>query len=335
MLPPEHIHYTPDEAPGFSRHVREGGQEYLTVAGEPVTDPTELKRLKALVIPPGWQNVWISKDPDGHLQATGYDEKGRKQYIYHAEWVAYRQRSKFARLSTFGSVLSCIRARVEKDLQEQGWSKSRVLALIVTLMDHHYLRIGNDYYKNHNQTFGLTTLRRKHLEADDNQLRISYKAKSGKYRNITLKNRSLIKLVLATSDLPGYEVFRYLDESGKSCKIDSQDVNEYLKAVSSEQITAKDFRTWGGTVLAIDYYDQAWKDAAISRRTKLETAIVRRVAKKLGNTMATCREYYIHPKVLEVLVAEKLSDYSTTHQQVDAYRYLNDSEKLAMAIINA
>lgn len=334
MQPPKDIQYIPDDAPGYSRLVKEDRYVYMTAAGNPVKGQSDLKRINSMVIPPAWQNVWISTDPNGHLQATGYDEKGRKQYIYHSDWVAYRQRSKFARLNVFGNTLSRIRARLDEDLQQQGWPKSRVLALVVSLMDSHYLRIGNDYYKNHNQTFGLTTLRRKHLEEEGNQLKIGYKAKSGKYRNITLKNRSLIKLVLATSELPGYEVFRYLDDSGKSCKIDSHDVNEYLKEIGSENITAKDFRTWGGTVLAVNFYNQARQDVANNPRSKLETAIVRRVAKKLCNTMATCREYYIHPKVLGVLVAEKLSEYASSETDTESYKFLSRNEKLAMMIIN-
>ncbi len=335
MQPPKNIQYTSDDAPGYTRLIKEARPFYMTAAGKPVDDLSELERINAMVIPPGWQKVWISTDSNAHLQATGYDEKGRKQYIYHRDWVAYRQKSKFARLSVFGKALSRIRSRIEEDLHQKGWPKSRVLALVVTLMDHHYLRIGNDYYKNHNETFGLTTLRRKHLEEEGNQLRISYKAKSGKYRNITLKNRSLIRLVLATSELPGYEVFRYLDDAGKSCKIDSQEVNDYLREISLENVTAKDFRTWGGTVLAISFYNPAMEDVMQNPRSKLEAAIVRRVAKKLGNTMATCREYYIHPKVLKVLTEEKLAEYMSNKPDIKAEEHLSQDEKLALAIIKS
>jgi DNA topoisomerase-1 len=333
VISPPQINYIDNNARGFERHLTGKDFTYFSPTGKRLKNAKSLKRINALVIPPNWKDVWICADPNGHLQATGYDEKGRKQYIYHEDWTRYRQQQKFSRLSTFGRALPAIRHQVKKDLSQQKWPKSRVLALVVTLMDNHYLRVGNNYYKDHNQTFGLTTLRRKHLEEEGDQLKLSYKAKSGKYRNITLKNRSLIKLILATSELPGYEIFRYLDNSGKSQKIDSQDVNEYLRRISATDLSAKDFRTWGGTVMAIDNYEQALKEVKQNSRTKLETTIVRRVAKKLGNTISTCREYYLHPGVLAVLVQSELETYKNLDPDIGALLHLTENEKTALAII--
>ena len=335
MQPPKNIHHISDDSPGITRCFSEAKEPYYLYSdGKSVKNQKIIARINSMTIPPMWKNVWICADERGYLQVTGYDAKGRKQYIYHPAWVKFKQQSKFERLSTFGEVLPSIRKTIEKNLAQKGWPKSKVLALVVQLMDNHYLRIGNDYYRQHNETYGLTTLRRKHLIDDGDELRFSYKAKSGKYRNIKLKNKSLIKLILATSELPGYEVFRYLDRHGKSQKIDSKDVNEYLGQISSESITAKYFRTWGATVMALDYYEMAQGDVMQNPRAKLETAIVKRVARKLGNTIATCRAYYIHPKVLNTLVSGNVEQYTLETEEDSSQSSLSTSEEVVLKIIN-
>lgn len=315
----------------YSRKEHGESFKYLDESNSIIQDKKLLKRIEDLVIPPQWQKVKICAKPNGHVQAFGYDEKGRKQYIYHPLWNEYRQKNKFAQLLPFAKVLPKIRQGVSKDLKVKGWPKTKVLALTVSLLDSHYLRIGNLNYQKRNNTFGLTTLRRKHLEEDGDGLKISYQAKSGKYRNIAVKNRTLVRLIKETSDLPGYEVFRYLDEQGKSQKIDSDDVNEYLKSLSKESFTAKVFRTWGGSRMAIEYLDEAKEEVRANPRKKLETALVRKVAKKLGNNISTCRDYYIHPKVLELLVEEKVGDFEKSESA--KHEYLDEAESILFKIL--
>ena len=230
---------------GFKREKTNDGFKYLDLQGKPVRDKAILKRIDELVIPPIWEDVWICKNAKGHVQAIGYDLKGRKQYIYHPKWSEYRQQNKFSQLPLFAERLPIIRERVAADLRKRGWPKERVLALTVKMLDEYYLRIGNLNYKRSNETYGLTTLRRKHLNDNGKSLSLTYKAKSGKYRNVSVSNPTLAKLIRETSDLPGYEVFRYIDEDGKSQTIDSSDVNEYIKELSEGDFTAKVFRTWG------------------------------------------------------------------------------------------
>ena len=332
---PHNIQYISDECDGFKR-VKKGDRFiYQTKKGKTVKEKALLQRFDSLVIPPMWEEVWICEHEFGHLQATGYDLKQRKQYIYHPLWIDFRQKQKYNKLSQFGQALPIIRKQAMKDIQLKGWPKEKILAVLVSLLDQHYIRIGNHIYRKENETYGLTTLRRKHLENEGSKLKLSYKAKSGKYRNITIKNQKLAKLIRKSSELPGYEVFRYINEQGKSQKLDSSDVNEYLYQISGSHFTAKDFRTWGGTVVAIDSYPSALKAVEENPRLNLETTIVKKVAKVLGNTIATCREYYIHPKVLSILVEGKLHQYEQKKLPKVKYRKeLRKNELLALSIIH-
>jgi DNA topoisomerase-1 len=277
--------------------------------------------------------VWICPNPNGYLQATGYDAKNRKQYIYHPLWVAYRQTTKFNNLLDFGMHLPAIRATVKKDLRKKGWPKEKVLALAITLLDEYYLRVGNEQYRVENGTYGLTTLRRKHILENEGKLEISYSSKSGQYRNISIKNKRLVKLIKQTSELPGYEVFRYL-ENGQSKKIDSQDVNEYLQKITQLDFSAKNFRTWGGTLLAVSHYEQAVEACKQNTKLHLEACIVKKVAEGLGNTVAVCREYYIHPRVLKVLKDQQLSQYrEKTLPPLIAVENLSEAEQMILRIL--
>ena len=260
-----------------------------------------LQRIKALVIPPAWTHVWICSSADGHLQATGIDLKKRKQYIYHPDWVTYRKNDKFEKLASFGKSLPKIRGTVERDLRKKGWPREKVLALIVCLMDRYYFRVGHRRYARENNSYGVTTLRRKHLHQTPDSLIIAYVGKSGKTRKVKINNRSISKRIRELSELPGYEIFKYQDAQKQLQSIDAADINEYLKEITGDEFTAKFFRTWGGTKLSLMYYDEVCSEMQEHKARKFETSLVRKVSQCLGNTLSVCREYYIHPKILEEL----------------------------------
>ena len=332
---PSHLVYITDEEPGYTRKKWGRGFMYWDdVEDKKIEDNQLLKRIKDLVIPPMWSRVWISPHEHGHLQVTGYDQKGRKQYIYHQDWTKYRQDAKYSKLVEFGSALPTIRRKVNEHINLRGWPKRKILALIVKLLDEHYIRIGNRHYVKQNKTYGLTTLRRKHIEEKNGKFFLSYKAKSGKYRNVQILNKKLIRIIRKISELPGYEIFKYKDEANQVQKLDSQEVNRYLEEVSGDCFTAKDFRTWGGTVLALDCQEAVKEEVKENPKLNLETNIVRRVAQTLGNTVSVCREYYIHPKVLKVIVSDKLSRYKQKALPKTKYkRELSASEVTALKII--
>ncbi|MFK7936533.1 MAG: DNA topoisomerase IB, partial [Saprospiraceae bacterium] len=243
-----------DSVAGWTRCKEKERFIYLNENGGVLNRKEELERIKQLVIPPIWSDVWICKLPNGHLQSTGRDLRRRKQYIYHPDWTAYRQAMKFRKIRDFAYQLPKLRKTAAVHLKDKSWTKRKVLALIVQVLDNCHIRIGNKYYKEKNNTFGLTTLRRKHLEiTDDNLIRFEYKAKSNKYRKVSMDSRKLAKLVQQCSELRGYEVFRY-QENGKTYPIDSSDVNTYIQEIAGEQFSAKDFRTWAGTSLAVENY---------------------------------------------------------------------------------
>ncbi|MDX1628641.1 MAG: DNA topoisomerase IB [Fulvivirga sp.] len=328
MEAPKLIYYT-DEKPGYTRHKWGRGFIYKDEQGNKIKDEITLKRIKGLVIPPVWENVWICPDETGHLQCTGEDLKRRKQYIYHPLWMEYVQENKFSRLQQFGYKLPLIRKKIETDLEEEDWSKRKVLALVVHILDEYYLRIGNQYYADKNQTYGLTTLRRKHIEETSEILKLNYKAKSNKQREIEIDDPLLTDLIKEMSDLPGYEIFRYKDENSKWHNIDSNDVNLYIKDMVKENFTAKDFRTWGGTKLAVSFYDRANEKIKNNKRLEFIPTLVKLVAAELGNTPATCRDYYIHPEILEWLSLQE-GKLSKSNRKTKG---LDESEKIVMDIL--
>jgi len=293
--------YSSDQQPGYYR--RKLGEEfiYLNENKDKLTCPKTLQHIENLVIPPMWNQVWICKLLNGHLQSTGRDAKRRKQYVYHPAWLEYRQQQKFSKMIDFVDALPNMRETTNKHLKNNAWNRQKVMALIVKILDNNHIRIGNKQYAKRNQTYGLTTLRRKHLNLDDEGLTFSYKAKSNKYRKVSLDNRKLAKLVKECSELRGYEVFRYQDAAGNLHNVDSSDVNEYIQEIMGDKFSAKDFRTWGGTALAVEYFADAQQSIAENPRKKLEPTLVKMVAKELGNTMSVCRQYYIHPTILKLI----------------------------------
>ncbi len=332
---PRDLIYQDDSQPGYLRKKWGRGHSYFDERAK-LREKKTLSWIRSLGIPPDWDNVWISKDPNGHLLATGYDAKGRKQYCYHPSWTEYRNKAKFDRLKLFGMKLPIIRLKVERDLKEKGWPKRKVLALILQVLDEYGIRIGNEQYKRENKTFGLTTLRRKHLEFEKGNARLEYRAKSGKYRKISIKQNQLVRLIKRCSELPGYEIFKYQGQDGKYHHIRSQEVNEYLQNIAGEQFTCKDFRTWHGTVTAIEKREEAKALQIENPRLKLETTLIKLVAKELGNTISVCRKYYIHPEVLKTLLEGSLESRQKAKLSIKPryVKQLDECEIAALTIIS-
>ncbi|MEO8810066.1 MAG: DNA topoisomerase IB, partial [Rhodanobacter sp.] len=289
--------YVHDTLPGIGRARRGKGFSYHDPEGRRINDKPELQRIRALAIPPAYAEVWICPNPRGHLQATGRDARKRKQYRYHAQWREMRDHGKFDRVLEFGAALPTLRRRVQRDLARPGLPRDKVLALIVRLLDHTLIRIGNECYTRENKSFGLTTLRSRHVRAQRGRLRFAFRGKSGQEREVELTDRRLARIVRRVQQLPGQRLFQYLDDEGQRQPVDSGQVNDYLHDACGESFSAKDFRTWGGTVQAAGVLARTPlpdKGGARAQRAALAAA-VKEVATILGNTPAVCRESYIHP----------------------------------------
>jgi DNA topoisomerase-1 len=283
-----------DDAPGLKRRRAGRGFLYLHPGGRPVRDRPTLARIRAIVIPPAWDNVWICPHATGHIQATGRDARGRKQYRYHTRWREVRDETKFERMLAFGTALPKIRARVRRDLASPGLSRHRILAAMVALLQTTLIRIGNDEYARDNGSFGLTTMRNRHVDVAGGKIVFRFRGKSGKPHAIRLTDQRLARLVKRCRDLPGQELFQYLDDSGEPQPVNSADVNGYLREIAGEEFTSKDFRTWAGTLIAAcQLSDEIEPDKSQVLRA------VEAVAHQLGNTPAVARQCYIHPAVLE------------------------------------
>jgi DNA topoisomerase I len=293
------LRYSADTARGIQR-VRHGASvRYVGPDGKIIRRADVLERIRGLVIPPAWTHVWISTDPRGHLQATGRDARGRKQYRYHPRWRAVRDDTKYHRMIAFAQALALIRHRTSDDLGRAGLSKAKVLAVVVQLLEKTLIRVGNDEYAKQNHSFGLTTMRDGHVEVAGGRVRFTFKGKSGVEHDIDLTDRRLARIVKACRDIPGYDLFQYYDENGQRQVIGSADVNEYLQEITGKDFTSKDFRTWAGTVLAAQLlrdYERFDSDAQAKRNI---VQAVEAVAKRLGNTKAVCRKCYIHPAVFD------------------------------------
>ena len=293
------LHYVTDDRPGITREMGALGFRYYRPDGRPVKSPSDLKRIRLLAVPPAWKRVWICPDPRGHLQATGRDARGRKQYRYHPDWRAHRDSDKFDRLEAFAAVLPVIRARTAADLAKSGLPQDTVIAAIVQLLERSLIRVGNDEYAKSNKSFGLTTLRDQHVAVKGSMLRFEFRGKSGKRHSVGINDRRLARIVKQCRDLPGQELFQYIDDEGRRQDVNSADVNKYLREITGTEFTAKDFRTWFGTVLAataLRDFRRADSTAA-SKRNVLRA--IEAVAGVLGNTPAVCRKSYIHRAILD------------------------------------
>jgi DNA topoisomerase I len=293
------LRYMTDSRPGFTRESRGKGFLYRDLEGRSIRDPEVLTRIKSLVIPPAWTEVWICPKAEGHLQATGRDSKGRKQYRYHPRWRAVRDESKYDRMMAFAAALPTIRKRTVADLARPGLPREKVLAAVVRLLETTLIRVGNEEYARTNRSFGLTTMRDRHARVSREKVRFEFQGKSGVKHAIDLADPRLARVVGRCRDLPGQELFQYLDEDDNPKAIDSSDVNEYLREVAGREFTAKDFRTWAGTVLAsIALREFEAFDTKVQARKNIVRA-VEKVAERLGNTPSVCRKCYVHPEVIE------------------------------------
>jgi DNA topoisomerase I len=300
------LRYTSDDRPGLRRRRAGRGFAYLDADGRTITDKGELRRIRRLAIPPAWTEVWISPDPRGHIQATGRDARRRKQYRYHERWREVRDESKFERILDFAKALPRIRRRVDRDLARSRLTRARVLATIVRLLETSLIRVGNDEYARHNSSYGLTTLRERHVRVVGSRVTFRFRGKSGKDQEVDVRDERVARVIRRLQELPGQELFRYVDERGETRSVGSADVNAYLREISGAEFTAKDFRTWAGTMYAAREL-RALGAADGTRATKRNvTQAVHAVAERLGNTPAVCRRCYIHPAIVRAYVEGKL-----------------------------
>lgn len=293
------LRYVSDTDPGYRRIRRGSGFAYVGPDGNTVRDEALRKRFERLVIPPAWTEVWICKHPRGHLQATGRDEKGRKQYIYHPKWSKIRNETKFGRIVPFGESLPAVRERIEHDLRKRNLTRDKVLAAVASLLDATHIRIGNDAYARENASYGLTTMRDEHVRFNGSKCVFSFRGKSGKEHCVELDDPRLVRIVRECRDIPGYELFQYYDEEGGRGIINSQDVNAYLRDTTGQDFTAKDFRTWAGSVHAAVALTEIGPAEGEKMARKNIVRMVKHVAEELGNTAAVCRSYYIHPAIMD------------------------------------
>ena len=296
------LHYVDDEQPGIRRRRAGKGFSYRDADGNKVKDPATLARIRALAIPPAYTDVWICPDPDGHMQATGRDAKGRKQYRYHPRFRELAETNKYEHMLAFAKALPGIRAKVDAHMRLRGLSREKVLATVVHLLETTLIRVGNDDYVEQNRSYGLTTLENRHVKVEGGQLRFRFKGKSGKRWNLTLKDRRIARIVRACQEIPGQELFQYVDEDGRRHDVTSGDVNAYLREITGEDITAKDFRTWAGTVLAamaLRAFETVDSEAKAKKNIR---AAIEQVAARLGNTPTICRKCYVHPEIINAYV---------------------------------
>ena len=327
--------YVNDKDAGIVRKKKGAGFAYYS-GDEPVTDEATLQRIKKLAIPPAWINVWICKKANGHIQATGYDAKGRKQYRYHPQWEVLRNETKFHRLYEFGKVLPSIRLKVEEDLSKKELSEEKVLATVVSLMERTFIRVGNDDYEKLYGSYGLTTLKDKHVKVNGSTVHFSFKGKKGVYHNITLQNRKLARLVQMCKDIPGKELFQYFGPDGDRHSIDSGMVNRYIKEASGGDFTAKDFRTWAGTLHILQTFSSMDHPEREADCKKNIVAALDEVSHKLGNTRTVCKKYYVHPGIIRLYEEQSLDKYLKeldTIEKDDHLSGLTSEERVLMKIL--
>jgi DNA topoisomerase I len=297
------LRYVDDRQPGITRVRRGTGFVYRRPEGSLIKDSEELTRLEAIAVPPAWTDVWICIDPNGHIQATGRDARGRKQYRYHPRWRTVRDQTKYEHILSFGAVLPRLRRRVAADLARPGLPREKVLAAVVALMERTLARVGNPEYARQNESFGLTTLKNRHVRITAGRIELDFRAKSGGHHHSVVSDRKLAGILKKCRDLPGSELFQYIDEEGQQHSVESGDVNDYLRAASGQDITAKDFRTWAATNLAFQALNRSIDRQPSNRRL---VQAIKEVAQQLGNTPAVCRKSYIHPAVMEAYLQGEL-----------------------------
>ncbi|MEZ4411079.1 MAG: DNA topoisomerase IB [Polyangiales bacterium] len=326
------LRYVHDDRPGITRHRRGKGFTYRDAKGEAVTDARTLARIKSLAIPPAWESVWICPLARGHIQATGRDARGRKQYRYHPQWREARDEAKYGRMVAFGRALPALRERVDADLGLRGLPREKVLAAVVRLLDETMVRVGNDEYAKDNASYGLTTILNRHAKVEGSKVRFRFVGKSGVKHDVGLRDRRIAAVVKKCQHLPGHELFGYVDEEGVERDVGSDDVNAYLREVTGQPFTAKDFRTWGGTVEAAVLLSKCDRCETATAAKRCVADIIKRVAKRLRNTPAVCRKCYVHPKVIEGFGDGTLHEAMGAPVKLDGLR---DDERAVLGMLEA
>ena len=327
--------YVNDKEPGISRKKRGTGFVYI-YDNKPLKDKEQIERIRKLAIPPAWTNVWICPKDNGHIQATGFDIRNRKQYRYHQLWHTLRNETKFHRLYEFGKLLPSIRLKLEEDLAAKELSEEKVLATVVSLMERTYIRIGNDDYEKLYGSYGLTTLKDKHVRVEGDKLHFCFKGKKGIYHEVSIKNRRLAKMVRQCREIPGKELFQYYDAEGNRKPIDSGMVNRYIKLASGGDFTAKDFRTWAGTLNIMRAFKVLGEAASDSDCKKNIVSALDEVSKKLGNTRTVCKKYYVHPGIIRLYEEKNLDRYLRELDKIeepDELTGLAGEERVLMKIL--
>jgi DNA topoisomerase-1 len=327
------LRYDSDARPGIMRKRWRTGFRYFDAEGAQVHEPETLARIKSLVVPPAWNDVWICPNPKGHLQATGRDARGRKQSRYHPRWREVRDETKYERMMAFGAALPTIRERVEQDLAQPALPQEKILAAIVRLMETTLIRVGNVEYAKQNQSYGLTTMRGKHVRVDGSTITFKFQGKSGVRHTVDINDRRLARIIQRCQDIPGYELFQYVDGEGQHHTIDSADVNDYLRETTNQYFTAKDFRTWTGTVLACTKLHELDVFESETEAKKNVVEIVKAVAARLGNTPSVCRKCYVHPVVIDAYMRGAFTKTVRKPQSEESLRGLLWNEIVLMKLM--
>lgn len=327
------LRFSADTQKGFTRKSHNDSFTYFNTQGQKITDEKVINRINNLAIPPAWTDVWICPYYNGYLQATGLDSKGRKQYRYHQLWIELSQQKKFEHMILFAEILPKIRAHIKKVLDQKGLTREKVLATVIWLLEHTLIRVGNEEYKEENNSYGLTTLKNRHVDVSKEEIRFSFKGKSGVYHDVQIKSKKVSKIIKQCQELPGQDLFEYRDENGKMQTICSSDVNDYLKEISGQDITAKDFRTWAGTMLAATMLNKQGLPETEAATKKTITQIVQKVSSHLRNRPATCRKYYIHPAIFEAYAHGYTLSNLSTHKKYKAFKKLKDLNEYENGII--
>jgi DNA topoisomerase I len=327
------LRYVSDEKPGIRREKKGRDFQFITSTGRAIKNEEDLRRIRKLAIPPAWTDVWICPDARGHLQATGRDARGRKQHRYHSRWREVRDETKYNRMIDFANALPKIRERTAKDLAKPGLPIEKVLATVVRILETGVIRIGNEEYAKQNNSFGLTTMRDRHVRVRGGAMRFEFRGKSGKLHKIELTDPRLAKVVKGCQDIPGQELFQYLDDDGERRKISSNDVNDYLREITGGDFTAKDFRTWAGTVLAAMALREVEKCDTKAQQKKNIVQAIEAVAAKLGNTPTICRKCYIHPFVLDAYVDGTLLAQAAEQRARSSKHSLNGDEAMVLRLL--
>lgn len=324
------LRYVKPGQKGYTRKRKGNKFIYYDTEGKEIKDENILERIKGLVLPPAWEDVWISPYANGHLQATGHDVRGRKQYRYHSKWSKLRNENKFGRLYSFGKKLSMLRRQIRKDIRKKTLVREKVAAIALSIMNETFIRSGNTAYEKEYGSYGLTTLKNKHVEINGSKAFFKFKGKKGVMHRVTLQNASLARLLRYVKELPGQELFQYYDENGEIRKLDSGDINDYLKTVMHEDFTSKDFRTWAGCVVALQLMAFAEDFTCDAECKKNIIAVIDGVAMKLGNTRAICRKYYIHPQLLLSYEQKKLDEVLLSIKKYEHTKDLNKQTEKAL-----